>query len=164
MFIYLFSPCFHYFLNLFLNGGVDIPLKIVIGNHCLPIFSPRQEVHHSLLDQILCAHATRFCSFYLCNFWEVCSYFKLIAKRWKLGNISQDFLRFFNIFAYFYFVKHREIDILLLRCCTRFSCTLIKWYLQLAKITIPPPYSERMKLPINEFHCGNLNWRQIFPC
>ena len=29
------------------------------------------------------------------------------------------------------------MDILLLGCCTRFSCTLKKWYSQLAKITIP---------------------------
>ena len=30
-----------------------------------------------------------------------------------------------------------KIDILLLWCCTRFSCTMIKWCSQLAKITIP---------------------------
>ena len=42
--------------------------------------------------------------------------------------------RYFNALG----VWGRGIDILLLGCCTRFLCTLIKWCSQLAKITIPP--------------------------
>ena len=63
------------------------------------------------------------------------------------------------------------MDILLLGCCTRFSCTLINLYSQMAKITIcsythftPSPPTGWTNLPINEVYVNNLNWRQIFSC
>ena len=48
-----------------------------------------------------------------------------------------------------------RIDILLLGCCNRFSCTLIK----LAKITIPSIHS-----PPTVWMSTPINLRQIFPC
>ena len=61
------------------------------------------------------------------------------------------------------------IHIFLPDCCTRFSCTWIKWYSQLAKIPItlfthPFPPIEWTNWPINEVHNSKLNWRQMFPC
>ena len=65
------------------------------------------------------------------------------------------------------------LDMFLLRSYTRFSCSLIKWNLQRAKITIPPlntfytnplPPTRRTKWPINEFHVSQLNWRQFLHC
>ena len=71
------------------------------------------------------------------------------------------------------FQGFKSIDILLLRCCTRFSSTLLNIYSQLAKITIhfihllypiPSPTTGSTNWPINEIHISNLNQRQISPC
>ena len=72
-----------------------------------------------------------------------------------------------------YFWNKQIIDILILGCCTRFSCSLIKLYSYLAKITLPSihplypvPYLpiRWTNWPINEVSISSLNWRQIFPC
>ena len=60
------------------------------------------------------------------------------------------------------------MDLLLLACYTRFSCSLIKTNSQLAKNNIhpiylnPSPFIELTKWPINTPHVSNLNWR-LFP-
>ena len=63
------------------------------------------------------------------------------------------------------------IDIWLLGCCTRCSCTLKKWWSQLAKITPhPPPLPQALSAYWMNEHTNNevlvrkQNWRQIFPC
>ena len=61
-----------------------------------------------------------------------------------------------------------KMDILLLGCYTRFSCSLIKKHPQRAKIPIhpfipTPPLIGWTNWPINEFHVRNLNWRQFSP-
>ena len=65
------------------------------------------------------------------------------------------------------------MDLLLFGCCTRFSCTIIKLYSQLAKITISSihilrpihsPPTGWTNWPINEVNISKLNWRQIIPC
>ena len=59
---------------------------------------------------------------------------------------------------------------MLLGCCIRFSCILIKWYLQLARITIPPikplypifsPPSGWTNWTISEVNFSKLNWRHF---
>ena len=64
-------------------------------------------------------------------------------------------------------------NILLLGCCKRYSCTLIKWYSLLSKITIPsihqlyPIPSSDLRVAywlISEDYISNLNWRQEFLC
>ena len=52
-----------------------------------------------------------------------------------------------NLGLFFYLLCYRSfvvvsvtwIDLKLLGCCTRFTCTLIKWYSKLAKKNIEPP-------------------------
>ena len=65
-----------------------------------------------------------------------------------------------------------SMDLLLLGSYTRISCTLIKWNLQLAKITIPPirpiypissPSTKGTNWPINNVHVSNLNWLNFSP-
>ena len=61
---------------------------------------------------------------------------------------------------------------LLLGCCTRFSCNLIKWCQQLAKMTVPPFHS-LYPIPssptgwtnwsIIDVYISKLNWGRIFP-
>ena len=69
-----------------------------------------------------------------------------------------------------YFCLSIIMDISLLGSYTRFSCSLIKWNMQRAKITIPhlnPLYLIPFlpfgwtKLLINEINVFNLNWRQF---
>ena len=71
------------------------------------------------------------------------------------------------------FTWQTTIDILLLGCCTRFSCPLMKYNSQLAKLMmssinsfypIPSPPNGWTNWPINEFHISKLNRRQIFRC
>ena len=58
-------------------------------------------------------------------------------------------------------------DTLLLGCCTRFLCILVKGCSQLAKIRItfilstPTGWTNWL---INYVHISKLNWQQIFPC
>ena len=64
------------------------------------------------------------------------------------------------------------IYILSLGRCTRFSCTLINWRLQPAKLTIshqkfPSPHPSPfywMNEPINEVHISTLIDDKVFPC
>ena len=63
------------------------------------------------------------------------------------------------------------MDIILIGCCIRFSCTLLKWCLQLANITPSPPTLYHipssptgwMNWLINKVHIS-MNWLQIFLC
>ena len=60
----------------------------------------------------------------------------------------------------------QKMDPLLLGCYTRFSCSLIKWNSQWAKITIPPlpypPLIYRMtELTNKKSLVSNLNWRKF---
>ena len=62
----------------------------------------------------------------------------------------------------FIIIGLRTINILLLGCYTRFSCTITKWYLRLAKAIITPP-TGWTNWPMNKVHISNLFRRQIFP-
>ena len=81
----------------------------------------------------------------------------------------------FYVIVITYYCNNMRLDILLLGvgCFTRFSCTLIKYYSQLAKISISPihtlysnlsPHTRWTNWPINHVHVSNKIWRQIFPC
>ena len=86
---------------------------------------------------------------------RVLHFLKKILYRDTRFPITETKHLFFNSTFCFYCCN---LYILLLGCCTRFSSTLIKWYSQLAKISISP----LLAWPINEYQSSNLNWRQIF--
>ena len=89
--------------------------------------------------------------------WKYDYFVHIQVSKKTVGQIK--ILTFWNIIL--------RIDLLLLGCCTRFLCTLIKWWSQLARTTIHPSPSNPPRWrtdQLNENHISKLNWRQIFPC
>ena len=118
------------------------------------------SVCHSYYKKITygCCHPFKFV-YLKTNPLEIVKYC-LIYKQWFSYLFKNNILFYIRVSdpKFCYIMVNREwIDILLLGCCTRFPCTLIKSCSQLAKITLPSnplpsPPTGWTNWPINEVH------------